>query len=176
MTDKRAMGRKKVFNDFYFNVGRALIQMEEETRRLLSEEQAQKPTAPAGLWYEMLALQAGYPHRWPQEMADKFNEVMSRYRPAPSSADEGLREDLERYALRFKNSNTCVGRLSVIWDDLSAILSRHPSTKSDRCAELVKRLRERSEEWFENGTPLQRIELDAILDEFEKDTDGKEGR
>lgn len=33
------------------------------------------------LWNEMFALQAGYSHRWSQEMSDKFNEIMERHRP-----------------------------------------------------------------------------------------------
>ena len=90
---KSAMERKKVFNDFYFNVGRALIQMEEETRRLLSEEQAQKPTAPAGMIEELEKFSEVWCNPfWKEEIS----KLISRYRPAPSS-DEGLRGAIEAW-------------------------------------------------------------------------------
>ena len=69
-----------------------------EARRLLAEEQAQKPTAPAGLVEELTRELfnelrfANIPYDNYAAMRDIFKEVekkyISRYRPAPSS-DEG---------------------------------------------------------------------------------------
>ena len=94
MTDKSAMERKKVFNDFYFNVGRALIQMEEETRRLLSDEQSKTPTDMAGLVED----------RWMTEFKEYFSShaVQGKWKWGvwnPKSMEEALlwyKETLEK--------------------------------------------------------------------------------
>ena len=162
--------------------------MLKEARRLLKEEQAQKPTAPAGLVKDNLESwedeakafyeATGYlrPGKDPgiigdtdyRERRDRewktwragYGYCASRYRPAPSSADEGLRElkdYIENKTPRFelKNCSTDFGiYYCAVIQEINKILSRHPST--DKCGELVKRA---SDDGFHHGMALALISI-----------------
>ena len=167
----------------------------------ITEEQAQKPTEPAGLVEELLnACTKSEEAIFDPQVATVFTRwiraVVSRYRPAPSS-DEGLREVLniiedhqkkyvEQYEI-FLNSVNEIDRQvhASRWNALERVkkelLSRHPAPK-DRCADhfvevnkLVKRLREHiSDQKLKEADYLVYDEIEAIINEFEKDADGKE--
>lgn len=154
-----------------------------------AEEQAQKPTAPAGLVEKLMIWEK----KWPRasiQGAKEFSEILSRYRPAPS-IDEGLREELIKIQNFAASCMECRDEpeftmFCEIAGELSAILNKmdsHPSTKSDRCAETVQEIRQRVTDYFNHSAwPTEFMKyahmisdkMHDILDEFEKDTDGKE--
>ena len=161
--------------------------------RLLAEEQAQKPTAPAGLVEELrkvspllerdfvIALAIPYmkqaQHGYTAEgAAIAFVDALSRYRPAPS--DEGLRayEQLRAAISTLYSMCNCYdwGEMTRAIGHLLEVHPRHPSTaKSDRCGELLERLEAKSKEWYLAGDMRSDTcgELTEILSEFSKDAD-----
>lgn len=130
------------------------------------------PTAPASL-VEGVRLIAGS-SMVSERASEALHELADSYRPAPSS-DEGLR-DKER-ADMFE---------AKYYELAKKLLHPAPAKSADRCAELVERLRDLADKHGKvcsaTGTCCDIARQDvageiyAILDEFSKDADGKEGR
>jgi len=141
---------------------------------ILAEEQAQNPTAPAGLvedietWGNKAVLEGNASNiDWAS-----FDEILSRYRPAPSSADEGSLKILEpssvEQAIELYRNNPIFNRLVSL--RVQEILSRHPTStdkSADRCKELVKRLREQITPDTVSSAVLESV--NPIFDELEKE-------
>ena len=119
-------------------------------RKLLADEQAQKPEAPASFmsdikkWWDTRPLRTskgeiipGSPYKNVDEWSMAFSEIYCRYRPAPSS-DEGLRKALDMKKNELLSSPYATSRLIGKW--FEDILSRPPSTakSEDRCGELER--------------------------------------
>lgn len=118
--------------------------------------------------------------------------IRERYRPAPSSEDEGLREELEDILdlgddVAKHMDITIKGEPTVLVSYIKEILSRHPPAKSDRCEELVKELEVMLDgrndyfvhlngEAMKNRAFIPKQMIQELVSEFSKDADGKEGR
>lgn len=107
--------------------------MLKEARRLLKEEQAQKPTAPAGLVEELDNLIMESPcNPTPHENMDFKNGVqliLSRYRPAPSS-DEDCFSGLETAIKHYRDNGIDSMGLEAIESHIR--LSRRPAAGTEK--------------------------------------------
>ena len=179
---KKRRAKVFVWNDNYVERQSVLRKAQE----LQAEEQAQKPTAPAGLWEELNDLYKKslyHPGLCLNVMgAYDVKDLLDKYRPAPSS-DEGSFKILEpnsvEQAIELYRNNPIFNRLVDL--RVQEILSRHPATakSADHFVEvnkMVKRLREHiSDQKLKEADYLVYDEIEAIINEFSKDAD-KEGR